>query len=476
MKLTFKLMGMLFLVILGLLALDTYLLVRREIVELDRDMRQDALNLGHVLRETLGETWRRDGEAAAQDLAGRLDSGPGALRITLARVDALPEGMTAADSLALRSGGDVSYRAPTPDGVGARVTVMPLPVGGQHRAAAVIRESLRDEAAVARRTVTRALVLGGLMLVAGVGLLVPLGIRMIGGPLHELVAKTERIGRGDLADDLALAGHDELTDLAAAMNVMCGNLAQAREQVRSETDAKLSALEQLRHAERLAMLGRIASGLAHELGTPLNVVSGRAKMIGSGVLEGDEVGASARIIGEQAERMTGIIRQLLDYARRGGARRTPEPATAVVGRSLEMLRPLATKTGAVLRAEAAADLPAAVVDRNQMEQVLVNLVMNAVQAMPEGGTVTVALEAARGGPDGDRLLVRVRDEGEGMPPDVLAQVFEPFFTTKQTGQGTGLGLPIVKGLVEDGGGTLDIASEVGKGTTVTVSLPLEEAP
>jgi len=475
-RLTFKLMGMLFLVILGLLALDTYLLVRREIVELDRDMQQDALHLGHVLRETLGDTWRRDGEAAALDLAARLDSGPGALRITLERLDALPAGLTAVDSLAVLSGNDVSYRIDTADGIGARVTVVPLRVGAARPAAAVIRESLADEIAVARRTVARALVLGGLMLVAGVGLLVPLGVRMIGGPLHELVAKTERIGRGDLAGDLALAGHDELTELAAAMNVMCGNLAQAREQVRTETDAKLSALEQLRHAERLAMLGRIASGLAHELGTPLNVVSGRAKMIGSGVLEGDEVGASARIIGEQAERMTGIIRQLLDYARRGGARRTPEPVGAVVERSLEMLRPLAAKSGVVLRAEPAGGLPPAVVDRNQMEQVLVNLVMNAVQAMPEGGTVTVAMDAERGGPDGDRLLLHVRDEGEGMPPDVLAQVFEPFFTTKQTGQGTGLGLPIVKGLVEDGGGTLDIASEVGRGTTVTVSLPLEEVP
>jgi len=228
------------------------------------------------------------------------------------------------------------------------------------------------------------------------------------------------------------------------------------------------------------MLGRISSGLAHEMGTPLNVVAGRAKMIAGSDLDPEEIETGTRIIREQVDRMTRIIRQLLDFSRRRAGQHHPEDLELLGANVLEILRPTARNAGVTLELVPEDDLPEVSVDRFEIEQALMNLTMNGIQAMPRGGVLRLELGRTSGRPPGDRpgpdrdcLVVRVADEGVGIPEKDRDMVFEPFFTTKKVGEGTGLGMSIVKGIIEEHKGWLEIESEPGHGTTVSIFLPLE---
>jgi signal transduction histidine kinase len=235
--------------------------------------------------------------------------------------------------------------------------------------------------------------------------------------------------------------------------------------------------EQIRHADRLSTVGKLAAGVAHELGTPLAVVSGRAKRI---VRSGPpaETGDDARIIVEQADRMAAIIRQLLDFARRRGAVKAPADVGALARSTIGLLAPFAAKRGVMLRVDDASDATPIAVDAGQLQQALTNLIMNGVQAMSRGGELRVAIERARltppaavGGAEASYLVLRVVDQGVGIQPEHVAHVFEPFFTTKDVGEGTGLGLSVAHGIVAEHGGWIDVASEPGAGATFTVHLP-----
>jgi two-component system NtrC family sensor kinase len=238
------------------------------------------------------------------------------------------------------------------------------------------------------------------------------------------------------------------------------------------TSAHVATVEQLRHRDRLALVGQIASGLAHEMGTPLNIISGRSKLLAELGRAQPGIVDHARSILEQTERMTAIIRQLLDFARRRG----PEPGTSDVyelsRRVLDLLRPFADRKRVALKIEPSQGACVAGVDYNQIQQALSNLVVNAIQAMPDGGEVRVQV---RPQPDGG-VSLSVRDTGKGIPPELLGRIFEPFFTTQGAGEGTGLGLSITEGIVRDHRGTIDVTSEVGRGSCFTIQLPAPSSP
>ncbi len=233
----------------------------------------------------------------------------------------------------------------------------------------------------------------------------------------------------------------------------------------TEAELRKEALTQLRHADRLTTIGRLAAGLAHELGTPLNVVSGKASLVSSGRVAGEDAKKAARVIEQQADRMTTIIRHLLDFARRGGTGREATDLRALCEQTAELLRPLARRSNVTLSCEGPA--VTASVNRSEMQQVLSNLVTNAIHAMPEGGDVSLIAAVD----DGAYAIIRVEDEGDGIAPDVLPRIFDPFFTTKEVGAGTGLGLSVVHGIVDDHGGTIHVETAVGRGTTFILRLP-----
>ena len=309
-----------------------------------------------------------------------------------------------------------------------------------------------------------------------------LGVRLVGEPVRKLAEQARRVGAGDLSSRITLRQRDELSLLAEEMNAMTDNLAQARVQLESETAARLAAIEQVRHADRLATVGQLASGIAHELGTPLNVVSGHAAMIASGeVSQEPEIRETACVIQEQTGRMVGILRQLLDFARRKSTERSPADLVKLARETVAFLEPLAVKRGVALHfVEGALAVPAEV-GTSQIEQVLTNLVMNAIQASPRGARVDVAVSRRKlaprepRGPEERCACIEVRDRGAGIPQEVRARIFDPFFTTKPVGEGTGLGLSVAYGIVADHGGWIDVSSEAGRGSVFTVWLPQAEA-
>ena len=263
---------------------------------------------------------------------------------------------------------------------------------------------------------------------------------------------------------------------------MCVQLVQAHERSHAEIDARIAATEQLRHADRLHTVGRLASGVAHEVGTPLNVISIRAGQIARGRLPPADSIEYAKIIVTQVQRITTIVRGLLDFSRRRQLSRTPNSLRTIARQSLDLLEPLAKKNRVTLTL-AGKDLPyTAHVDADLIQQVLMNLLMNAFQASVVDGHVEVGIRREHIHPpvdvnriEGDYLCVYVRDNGSGIREEHIPHVFEPFFTTKEIGEGTGLGLPVAYGIVRDHGGWISASSRVGEGSCFSVYLPLEDS-
>ncbi len=224
--------------------------------------------------------------------------------------------------------------------------------------------------------------------------------------------------------------------------------------------------EQLRRTERLAELGTLASGMAHEIGTPMNVIQGRAEYLLQRTTEEPIKKGLATIIA-QVERITKIMNQLLTFARRRPIERKPMDLKKTIADCLDIVQERLKQHRVEVETSYAEPLPLVHADPDQMSQVLLNLVLNAIQAMPEGGRLSLALE-----PEGPGMKLSVADTGSGMPAETLNKIFDPFFTTKDVGAGTGLGLTVVHGIVEDHGGAIHVYSVPGRGTTFTIHLPI----
>jgi signal transduction histidine kinase len=252
--------------------------------------------------------------------------------------------------------------------------------------------------------------------------------------------------------------------------------AALRTRVRLESELRMDALDQLRHAERLTTIGKLASGIAHEIGTPLNVISGHAELLLMGRLGPNDIKTSGKVLLEQSERVSTIVRQLLDFARRGGTRVEMTDINQLVGATAELLTSLARKTGIEILVEG--DPVSAAVNRSELQQVLTNVITNAIHAMPKGGKINIEIHKERTSPpeqkrgsQQDYVVVSVRDSGTGIAPDVLPKIFDPFFTTKDVGEGTGLGLSVAYGIVRDHHGWFSVNTRLGEGTTLSVYLP-----
>lgn len=226
----------------------------------------------------------------------------------------------------------------------------------------------------------------------------------------------------------------------------------------------------LRQAERLAELGTLASGMAHEIGTPMNVILGRAEyLLHRTADEGMKKGLATIVT--QVERITKVMNQLLTFARRRPSERRAVDLGEIVDDSLEMFEERIVHSRITVEKTIESSLPPVLADRDQLIQVLINLVMNSLHAMPEGGRLGLSVDR-----EYRHVRLGVSDTGHGMPEEIRSKIFAPFFTTKDFGKGTGLGLTVVKGIIEEHGGTISVESVVDKGTTFWIRLPLEEAP
>lgn len=228
--------------------------------------------------------------------------------------------------------------------------------------------------------------------------------------------------------------------------------------------------DELVQSRKMAAIGTLTSGIAHELNNPLNniVLTAEAMKEELEKLREAELVGMADDILSQSERASEIVRDLLDFARSERPDFEEIRVGELILQSLKLVRNQAAVTGIEVEARIAEDLPDIYGERRSLQQVFVNLFVNAIQAMPEGGTLSI--EAWRM-PGTEEVAIRVADTGVGIPAQYLSRIFDPFFTTKGVGRGTGLGLTVTYGIVEKHGGKIDVQSEVGKGTTFTVVLP-----
>ncbi|HPO13571.1 MAG TPA: ATP-binding protein [Candidatus Hydrogenedentes bacterium] len=224
---------------------------------------------------------------------------------------------------------------------------------------------------------------------------------------------------------------------------------------------------QLRHADRLATIGFLAAGVAHELNEPLGNILGFAQLARKCPALPEAANQDLKKIETASLHAREVIRKLLMFARQMPPEKTLVDINQVVHEGLYFIEARCAKAGIEVEYALDSALPLIFADASQINQVLVNLVVNALQAMPEGGKLLIQTETGK-----DHICLNVEDTGPGMSPDVLQRVFVPFFTTKDVGQGTGLGLPVVHGIVTSHEGTILIRSEVGKGTRFEIRLPV----
>jgi signal transduction histidine kinase len=445
---------------------------RRERDAFDNQMRAEATALGRALARGMAEVWERDGEAAARQFLLTASSQSEHIRARWIWLDGSRDApRVSREVLAPMDDGQVVIIKDR----GLLLTYIPVKVPESREGGIEIAQPLTQLDKFTTDSLRSGAVASASAVAIAAVLALGLGFVFIGRPVSKLAEKARRVGTGDLSGPLVLAQRDELGQLAKEINLMCDRLA-------AERTAREVATEQLRHADRLTTVGKLASGLAHELGTPLNVVGGRARLIRDGEVEGEEVINSARIVAEQAERMTALIRQLLDFARPRPLHKAPLNVTSLVARVCELVGTIARKTNVTLLPPAFDDSLRVEADDGQLQQVMTNLVINAIHAMPSGGSVEITARRAEHTPPpytasstSSWLAIDVRDTGKGMEAATRERIFEPFFTTKDVGEGTGIGLSVSWGIVREHGGWIEVASTPGEGSTFTVWLPLGAA-
>jgi two-component system NtrC family sensor kinase len=287
---------------------------------------------------------------------------------------------------------------------------------------------------------------------------------MVTDPIRDLIATMERAERG-LEARVQVRSSDDIGRLGEAFNALLSKLERARRRV------ERYHYEQMKRADRLASIGEMAAGIAHEIKNPLAGIAGVIQVLRKDMSTGDPKRAILEEVLSQVERMDKAVRNLLSFAR------PPEPKMALVdineliGKLIDFLAPQFAKHGITAERRLTAGLPWLVLDPDLIQQALLNISLNAIKAMPEGGAFIV--ETRTEAPDVDfpgAIKIVFADSGEGVTPENLSRIFSPFFTTRQ--QGTGLGLSITQRIVEQHNGELSVTSTPGKGATFTITLPL----
>lgn len=255
------------------------------------------------------------------------------------------------------------------------------------------------------------------------------------------------------------------------LQVTISQLRSTQMELRARMEAQRSAENRLIQAAKLAAVGEMAAGIAHELNNPLTSVTGFAELVLEEMPEGSESRKDLETVMREARRARDVVRRLLDFARQSESTRSRASLNEVVEDVVALSRHLIHTSGIELKIDLEMNLPWVLIDANQMKQVLINLVHNALQAMPDGGEMEIKTSNASRN-NRDWVIVSVQDTGVGIPQLEQARIFEPFYTTKGNQGGTGLGLSVTYGIITDHGGQIEVVSQPGAGAKFTVWLPL----
>ncbi|HEU4731196.1 MAG TPA: HAMP domain-containing sensor histidine kinase [Kofleriaceae bacterium] len=298
-----------------------------------------------------------------------------------------------------------------------------------------------------------------------------LGTAYVTRPLAILLDGIAHVRDGDFKSRVQLARHDEIGALVDEFNAMVAALGEARQQIEHETEARLRLERGLQGVDKMITIGQLSAGLAHEIGSPLQVLSGRASALALRSAE-PETRRQAEILVEQCARITRIVEQLLSLGRRRPAVIAACDLVKPVKTVLELLDGEVRRRGVTLELQQDDGDHAIDADEDQLQQIVLNLIRNALSATPSGGRITVRVDGHAG-----QVRLIVRDTGPGIPPEMQANLFEPFFTTRASEGGTGLGLAVVRAIVVEHGGTITAgncagaADRPGGGAEFIVSFP-----
>jgi two-component system NtrC family sensor kinase len=301
----------------------------------------------------------------------------------------------------------------------------------------------------------------------------------ISGPIRALLNATKKVADGDLEHRLEIASRDEVGELAESFNRMTASLQKAtgsyhsltrtlEEKVKEKTQELRATQDFLIQSEKLASLGKLAAGIAHEINNPLTSILINSHLL----LERNERGGlssdNLRLIIDETTRCSAIVRGLLEFARQTPPEKTPVDINGVIESTLLIMETQALVHKVRVKKNLTSNLPQIMVDINKIKQVFTNVVLNSLEAMPEGGLLTIV---SRVSDDSKYVEILFEDNGQGIPRENVNRIFDPFYTTKGT-KGTGLGLSISYGIIQQHIGVIEVQSEVGQGTIITIRLPL----
>jgi two-component system, NtrC family, sensor kinase len=450
-------------------ALAGYISVMQQKASVRRDLTRDHETVGEMINLAA----RRMDARSLKSFVEKLDESRNRLSLTWMDADQSPG--------PLREGRMHVNIRPTADFAQEITTWHHIQFGNRDIGILRIREISYQSAKLRSGTIFRG-TLQAIFTVMGIVAAFLLGWSYVKKPDRKMAAKARRVLAGDFSGRIEASEPGTLSDMAQAMDIMSEKIESVEAEFRAEVASRLVILEQLRHADRLKTVGQLTSGVLHELGTPLTIISGRAKMIEEGDVQGEEASENARIVVEQTARISEMIRNILDFARKGKHTHQVADLNVVIAKAVLLLRPVALKQGVTLEFHKAPGPMMVQAEVSQLQQVLANLILNAIQASRSASVVTVALsrKSARkpGSPESpatDCIVLTVADAGEGIASEHLDAIFDSFYTTKKKGTGTGLGLAIAKQIAIEHAGWITVNSAPGKGSTFRVFLPERSA-
>ena len=482
MKLSARLILLLTISVGVVMAVASLITLRQREAALRQAARDEARVHALTLKIALEEDYLTGRSLEAQRLINRLRENTGIYSVAL--FDAAGEIIAISNTLAseefkylnearevMASGRDIEI-ARSISGEDYYSTIMPLQVQDRRIGAIEIVQSISFVKADIARARSHILITSLVLFITILLVVTAVTRHNLARPIHELLDGAVAVGRGDMNYRVRVrSSGGELASLAQEFNRMADRLTEQRRAAVREAEERLALERKLRHNERLAAVGRLAAGVAHEMGAPLQVIDGRAKQL----LHHTDATTETRrrnlsIIRNQTERIARIVRQLLNLSRPHKIHFRKTELAPLIEETVELIETQAESAG--VEVETRRDNDATVeADPELIQQVLLNILRNGIQAMPQGGRLRVECLKDAAERNGRRFAaLRVSDTGVGIAPEHLPNIFDPFFATKAVGQGTGLGLPISRRIVEEHDGWIEAANGAEGGAVFTVYL------
>lgn len=405
---------------------------------------------------------------------------------------AVPIPQTARIALLNNRRSQESSPQPTADNNSIFRVFVPITINGQIAGAVEVDERLETVSSIAKRFVGNFVWIALATVLLMIAAFYLLFQSIVYQPVEKILSAMDRAREGDLGSSITDGGkRDEFGRLSSNFNAMMtqiremtsererqneilservasatGELTQKNEQLETANVELFQSTRRIAEMERLAAAGQTAAQFAHEVGTPLNLISGHVQLLAAETPEGTKTSERIATISRQIERIETIVREMLDRTRFGSSEHASVDLNQQLRRLFDAVEPTLAQENVILDAQLTPNLPAIAADENRLQQVFLNLAKNALDAMPDGGRLRIATRI-----EDDRVVAEFADNGSGMDEATRAQIFQPLFTTKERGRGTGLGLVVVRQILLEHDATISVDSKPGDGAKFTISFP-----